>query len=1580
MKYADKILKDGEKYGFKAANLIYLNDIVAEYNSTLTSGIKTQVPSFVPIPHDIIIGHLDKHASEWRDLWANFTNTFSKQSNKDILESASIKCLESLQEYIKNCFNRDHLSLSKINKFLKGSDELLMVRSTGKEDSTELANPGGNESIACVKPTGNEISSAIGEVIASYFGEKSLSQRLKSKDDITAFPFCPVLIQTMIGQPSKTNDPHIVYSGVIYSGNDCSRIQVAPGHGELVVNSKGNVDDYYVTPQNMIYSEIRAKHFRLVPQMDEEQNKMALKALDNEGDVKNKPSLDDSVAFYLHGLTQFIEKKYGMKMDIEFVYDPLSHKVSLVQARPIPLGDRKNLIPSAVSPQYVSEVKSLANGQTITPDVNRAAVINNSDEAIICIGIDEALDQYLKVSGVKAVIIQKPAPNTSHEAGEFSSKAVPVLQVDDIASIEKHIEDNKKIIMDPQRKKVYQVPESLAGIEAQDIEKALYNEGILKEGIFKSTLSQNVTPLKFNLNPDEHEYISTIATDIKEHKIGDLLQKARNGDKKATEQVISYIYSVVTFNKGPQSLSSPAEILSALDSLSGPKFGSSNDECKNTLSNIMKLMIQLRKKSYINQDLFMQIMLSGAELSIALEQIGTQSHDDKVLINYLNVLEKFLGSIVSEVKQDVLSQSVMNGLTDKYHELQALKVTSGMNLSSQQTAVFIKATALSKFLINEDGREKWNTFCLNVCEREEGAKKLEELIDKITVRNLQENWFNTSFIESKVESTVDSSMKLLSELSEDLESTLSLAGPIELAAKQIRIMESQIPLWKDPKNYSKLYPEFKERMKIIKDNLKYDEKDHMLIQALAIQTANHLVDAMDKSIKSLEKSALYTDKSLQAERFKAMVDELVDLMNIWFGYAKLEDSYAKESIKKLNREYRGIRPPFNETELSISSNFSVNASIATQKGGTVTGEPQTIEDFFTLAHQNLLTFLGICGEKANKSLKKHYSKLLTSIDKEISKSLSHREAPQVITKNLLFNKLEHPYILQYYTIPLRAHSATIEIAYNYVTNEANLELTIIGDNGNNRFNNAILLSNLNSELYNIKVTNPPYYIKDKCIFKWGVKITEEKQISNIIKSVDELLILTFVYNLKSIININKFDDIEFETLKNIKEILTKHIKTTRSSQLEPLLVSIQYIHAKRQKNFQITEFLSSNPNIFINEEFSIIRQKIEKDFALEVTQYYQTKFKNSYDIKKMKLLMSAEADSLINNKLTTREELENIELPKLEFILFHIGIESFCVDNKIRIHELGELDFNKIKLLLSDEVQVLLHYNFTTIKELVELDSKKIPLLFSSYMYSFYEDKKVTIAELKDLEIEKLQLLFSDEAIAETVVCLLQDKFIKVEDLQSLSLEKLQLLFSDEVIGQTVDYLSKDMSHNLKNLENLELEKLQLLFSKDIMSFAEDKEIPFNKLLDTPLEKLQLLFSKEVMRNLKIISDWSQGNPIPFDKLLDTPLEKLQLLFSNEVTASTTKWVIAFEGADYNKLLDGELNRLKVLLSQDAKRLYVRDKDMFKVLEEKNFTAADLRGIIKISKRREFSDEIINSIVKKSNNLDEIKSNLYHSF
>lgn len=1260
-KYNDEITRNAESYGFKAANLMFLKDKLTDYEEPLIPDITVEVPSFFPISDQEMTAFFDQYGPEWRDLWNEFVVAFRQQDDQSIIEAKAKECIKAWQGCILKALTNNTISQETVNTIqaLVGEGELLMVRSTGKEDSTDMSNPGGNESKDCVQPIAEEISSAIGEVIASYGGEKSASQRLKSGDDITTFVFCPVFIQKMIGgELYRRNDPHaVVYSGVIYSGHGCTRIQAAPGHGELIVNSKGNFDNYYVTSKNIIYGEVRAKHFRLIPGTENDEKKTKLEQCDNDNELKYHSTLDETVTLYLHNLAQYIEKIYNMRMDIEFVYDPSRRVVHVVQARPIPLGDRRNLRPSAISPEFMSEVAQkgaqVINGQTVTPEVNQAAVITSPEEILVCHTIGEALDQYLKGNGkIKAVVIQKDAPDTSHEAGEFSLKAIPVIQVDNISKVQmlvSGLSTGQPIIIDPQRKKIVQIPQNLCPhTEAADVEEVFYEKGIVKEGIFKSTLTAHVTPYKHNFGDVSYEFHENICSDIKSEDLGSLLHRVRSGDKEATEKLFSFLFHIISMESDYPATNSYKTLMENLDKLSNPKFGENNDEGRRILVSILQLVVKLRKDGSINQELFTQILISGGELFISLELLENQAYKQEVLVEYLNVLEKFLGGLSSEFKKDVLSESMVRSLSNKHHELAALRFVEGLSFSENQKVYFVELSKLGRFLLNDESKECWYAFCIDICKTETGAAILGTMVAKIVKQNLHENWINISFVEKFLNNNRDSKITL-TELQSELDLALSESAGFDKAAKLILSIESQIPLWREPANFDKLYVYFKKTLDEINEILKYNKNSSLITRISLLQHVSHLSEVIDQTIKSLQKSTLYdANTELQTERFMLMVNELYNLMKTWTDHGQFPVSTREKIIRDMDHFFNNKKTSFDKAELSPSGFFEVNAVTMDQPGLLPRGwgrgffsRCKTAADFFTLVHQNWIVSIGALSKRAGQSLRSGYPPLLKQIDDNLSK----------YSANFVFSQLNYPNITLHYNVPLRDHSGRILLEYDYVRNKANLRFMMFGENENMRWVRSEMHSSM--KLYSmpdVKMIQPPYYSANKHAFDFEVAIENEKHVAFVTNLIRDLTAISMATSEKWTFRTMETRLLEAMTLDKLKSMIDHYNRFIIDYPLsvyyfEHKLVFLQYFLESKSEDFDVNNFLLEHESILTNPECATLYDKIIDDFENQIKWDYR-KDDMSFSIFELSIRFSMDEILRLN--------IENIVCEHPNFILLSI--------------------------------------------------------------------------------------------------------------------------------------------------------------------------------------------------------------------------------------------------------------------------------------------------------------------------------------
>ncbi len=413
--YADTI-------GHKAANLKELTDLSQALSKQLD--FKIQVPNILPLTHKDILAHLTQHAPEWKTLWDAFKDK-QKNDASGLNKEASLH-LKELQALILKTFTEHPLSAEILAPYLKQiNKKAVMVRSTGAEDSIKTANPGAHES-APAEPDATAISYAIGIVVASYFSDKALQQRFLTQEnavndiaEILKDPFMPVLIQRMITGS--------VISGVMYTSDSGGRIQLAPGHGELVVNSQAPFDTFFVTREDVVHAEINRKPIRLVPIVSQTENtkKTTLIRQNNPKELRDEPAIHNSVALKIAKAGRLIEEHYGMPMDVEFVYEPDPNHpdegtLFLVQARPIPKGDLKRIIPSSIPPEQLKEIKAkqipIVKGSVITPAGSAARVITHKNQLLICDSITDALKIYLKQkpSPIKAVIVRNEAPETSH--------------------------------------------------------------------------------------------------------------------------------------------------------------------------------------------------------------------------------------------------------------------------------------------------------------------------------------------------------------------------------------------------------------------------------------------------------------------------------------------------------------------------------------------------------------------------------------------------------------------------------------------------------------------------------------------------------------------------------------------------------------------------------------------------------------------------------------------------------------------------------------------------------------------------------------------------------------------------------------------------------------------------------------------------------------------------------------------------------------------------------------------------------------------------------------------------------------
>jgi hypothetical protein len=336
-------------FGNKTFNLCVLNALAQKINTTLFASSTTRmaVPQFFAVSNQDLSAYLND-AIDLDDLWKQFKK---QQGTKKELDAQAIQTLTQIRTKIAQRFSNTNTIPASIQKQIESfialnPSSLFMVRSTGDGDRTDIANAGGNESVAAVRANVSAIWQAMGIVIQSYFSEKSLRQRLLTSDTITKRYCIPVLIQRMMGEKiwegqNPANLSEYPVSGVMFTQESAGntphivQIQTAYGHNQGVVNSLVAVDTFYSGPSGLIHPIIRKKMDRLVSM--ETPDGLMLERISNPTSLQSKPTLPLTITHDLARIAHEVQKIYDYPMDIEFVVKrmPKETTIYLVQARPL---------------------------------------------------------------------------------------------------------------------------------------------------------------------------------------------------------------------------------------------------------------------------------------------------------------------------------------------------------------------------------------------------------------------------------------------------------------------------------------------------------------------------------------------------------------------------------------------------------------------------------------------------------------------------------------------------------------------------------------------------------------------------------------------------------------------------------------------------------------------------------------------------------------------------------------------------------------------------------------------------------------------------------------------------------------------------------------------------------------------------------------------------------------------------------------------------------------------------------------------------------------------------------------------
>lgn len=768
-------------YGYKAANLMILEELTKKISPEMKN-CEVKVPPFFPISHFELNSLILKSGVNLDDLWKKFLNSFD-YSKKNQFQKASSptdaaavhmqitqqgkEYLEEMQRKVEHFFKSNTYFTLQLEEWIKkNKPEFVIVRSTGMEDSDKTTNPGGNASIPYVQPTPTEISTNIGKVLASYFSENSIMQRLAVGDQslFTDPVFIPVLIQEMIGEttsPTAKVAPHEIFrSGVFFTeepekADGVTLLQVGLGTGEGIVSGTVNTDTYYIRktaismPFTPAKSTVRGKNKKEKSLTDSEKGKYAnveetvihkvirdkktrqvgkqvgfkkfnIITLKNENPaLKTQSAVPDPIIRDIKTAADEISRHYGpgaqktKAMDVEYTLklpDPAKKGAKgtlyLLQARGLTHVEKKEK--TYISGQKLQQIplEHVIPTKTLLDGQAYVRTITSDEQLLFTTDLASARKEFLRQQAkVKAIIINESSSVTSHDGVMLRSLGVPVFVVED-----------SKV---RNRLKKLAASSSTAAPLFFDPQRALVVSGQTPDIIKKGLISYSI-PLELSVSntpPTLFVPKKTNAVKSKEEKIKGIYQARLTRLNTLVPALIAKLSNQEPLLKLREAKTTENYTIRNLIDLmsSAPP-----EEAKIALATLLDVLYKKLRQSMdaveanraqVNQPLFVVfeniVRLAKKEVMPALENSPPESPNRLFPIKLLEAL------IFQQVDSNVVggasfARTLQEDKMDRKHIELAKK--AGIKLDGKNTSHQLNFVAVKNYALSEKCANHWATF------------------------------------------------------------------------------------------------------------------------------------------------------------------------------------------------------------------------------------------------------------------------------------------------------------------------------------------------------------------------------------------------------------------------------------------------------------------------------------------------------------------------------------------------------------------------------------------------------------------------------------------------------------------------------------------------------------------------------------------------------------------------------------------------------------------------------------------------------------------------------------------------------
>lgn len=1031
-----------DRFGNKHKNLIKQADLLAALKLP-----DIKVPPLHGISSDEVHQFLENSAPEVFTKWEELKTLYSQYHGQMpfLQTEKAMHILQDIDRLIDRAFEScltsaeaAHAPILKEELLLWLEDmrkqgHYLMVRSTGSEDDKDAANAGGNESIAYVSPTVLEFSRSVGKVVRSYFGAGSLQNQI----DMHKNPFdeelkLAVTVQELIGEPigGTSNPAHIPKSLVLFTNEPLfvgtekyrvMRINGAYGHGEAVVENRGITTDTVLLlhsqsdPDKLyVFYDNREKKGRLAPIQDPTSHKISLQRIANEPSLVNQRLFDDKTLVQLFfwgilGESFFEDKATDMEIAIK---DGIIYPL---QARPVV---RKEMVPTYLKlseMQADSPIEQTLKTSMVVPGRASVTEIENSDQILIAESLTEVQEKRLFIKDQhKLVVVAQEEPANSHPVVNFSGFGIPCLCMDTgtdaVKQLVMQLDSSHALAVCVQSGGLHLWNKEIASVAECTAKGFVVHPAKMKISLAQPTKLAQKPDSTIALSPDVKALLFQVQTAttaevalrnlnaLKEHSWIKTLEQR----KIALEQQIQQV---------PLAARTIRPVIQVADELSM--------RIERQFHAVQASL--MRSQADANQEQRLEMLFHAKALDTLLFGDGQQKG---AIAQYslVSLAEHFAAAESQILYQQQLDQpaqfidELMYGMDAPveaiFHEwrefLLALETKTNTQLKDtfkQVMATIKQAGVMPSFLV---------LLFKQALDRQDPIQTAKNIIALLAEKQLGEHTLGPS--------TLMADIVAQKEIIEEMQGLLDAFGQPETFEKSFEKLKAMAALF-HPAEGTVL------QKLLLQEHF---ANQPPLLRAMAIETMHAVVDLYDSAIKALKGSTNFTSDREKVHLFAKMLQPYFQLLELWTTKMVGPDKFNMHwkwtvplYLERISEQLNNLSQTHDPAQLEPSNGFSVSNAMLGSGTDFERIIPQTLEDVFTLIHQNLLAVIS----KQLEGLLENTNYLPPLLQNSMQQ-IKTIGGLGVDTPQRLGIDVKQDQIIMHYNVPLRNHSGRFDLEYH----------------------------------------------------------------------------------------------------------------------------------------------------------------------------------------------------------------------------------------------------------------------------------------------------------------------------------------------------------------------------------------------------------------------------------------------------------------------------------------------------------------------------------------------------------------------